>query len=205
MIRNRVKGQRISKKGLSIGVTVIVVMVLGVTIAYAASLLTNTLDVTINKVTQNALSWNVAFQTGSVNATPGGSSDSTGRSCGVATVTADTATVAASTLSKPGDSCTYALSVRNTGDINAILSTITPISPASTQCDTNGATMVCGNITYKLAINATGSPLLNINSTLPKTNRVQPIYLIIEYTGATTSTTAVQQASGGFTLVYTQN
>ena len=140
------KSKKDKKNLLSIVVAVLLVLV-GVTVAYAA--LSQVLNITISKVTQQGIEggWNVAFETGSVTATVGGTS-SQGRSCGTATVTTDTVTVGDTQLSKPDDSCTYELTVKNTGGIDATLATITPNAPTSISCTNSGASMVCGNITY---------------------------------------------------------
>ena len=136
--------KRNGKKFLSIAIAVMALLI-GVTVAYAA--LSATINITVNKITQNAVTWNVAFATGTVTPTVGGTSSDVGRSCGNATVTATTVMVANTTLSKPDDSCTYELTIQNTGDIDAILSTITPVTPTSATCTNSGASMVCGNIT----------------------------------------------------------
>lgn len=200
-----VKAKKDSKKLLSIVGAVLLVLV-GVTVAYAA--LSATLSITINKVTQSGMEWNVAFETGNVTATEGGTS-ATGRSCGTATATASTVTVADTTLSKPGDSCTYALTIKNTGGIDATLATITPNQPTGATCTTSGASMVCGaqnkELTYKLTTDAAGTTLLTTGGpVLAAQTGTLPVYLVIEYTGTQTNSTAVEQTSGGFTLVYNQ-
>ena len=200
-MKKRTKNTKKNQKDLSTIVLLLIVVVVGMSIAYAA--LSATLTVKVNSLTQNSLSWNVAFQTGSVTGTPGGTSGA-GRSCGTATVTTNSVTVADTELSKPDDSCTYALTIKNTGSIDAVLGTITAVSPTSTSCTNSGASMVCGNITYKLATNSDGSTLLATNSTLAKTNGTLPVYLIIKYTGTAINTSNVVQSNGGFTLVYNQ-
>lgn len=201
MVRKKKFNKRHHKTFL-VSAGAILVLLISITIIYAA--LSTTLNITINRVSQNALTWNVAFSTGSVTPTVGGTGDA-GRSCGTATVDATTVTVANTTLSKPEDSCTYQLTINNTGSIDAKLGTITPVHPSSTNCTDSGASMVCGNITYKLATNSTGTTLLATNSTIANTTGTQTVYLIIKYTGATTSNTSTTQSSGGFTLVYNQN
>ena len=90
-------------------VSSLVVVIVGITIAYAA--LQANLSITTQTITQNAQTWLVKF-TGSATPTAGGTS-ATGRSCGAATVGDTTVTVATTTLSKPEDSCTYKLTVSN--------------------------------------------------------------------------------------------
>ena len=103
-----------SDKSKNILLGVLIVGLVSMTVAYAA--LSATLNITINKVTQNAVTWNVAFATGTVTPTVGGTGD-VGRSCGNATVTATTVTVSNTTLSKPDDSCTYQLTIKNNGKV----------------------------------------------------------------------------------------
>ena len=195
---NKANPERLS---LILGITLAILVV--ITVAYAA--LSSTLNITVNKVTQSILTWDVGFQTGTVTAVEGGTSG-TGRSCGTATVTTGTVTIATTTLSKPDDSCTYALTVKNTGGIDAILGTITAVDPTGNTCTkSNGnAKMVCGNLTYSLATNAQGTTFLTTGGVLAKSTGTQTIYLIIKYTGATVSLNAEEQTSAGFTLLYNQ-
>ncbi len=195
------------QQNLKMLLMVAMIMVAGIGIAYAA--LSTTLTVTMNKVTQNALTWNVAFVAGTVNGTAGGTG-SAGRSCGAATVTANSVTVADTTLSKPEDSCTYALTIQNTGGIDATLASLVPTEPSSTTCTkTNasssvGASMVCGNLTYKITTNAAGSTPLKTGTTIAKTSGTQAVYLIVTYTGTTLNSSAVTQSGGKFTFTYNQ-
>ena len=157
----------------------------------------------MNKVTQTAGSWSVGFTPGTVNGTKGGTS--TGDiTCGTATVTTNSVTVANTALSKPDDSCTYALTIANTGSIDAKLDEITLTKPSSTECTVSGASMLCGNITYKLATNTDGTSLLTTNTTLAKGTGSINVFLIIKYTGTTVNNSAVEQSNGKFTLVYNQ-
>lgn len=192
-----------NKKGSYIIMGVLSVMILGLSIAFAA--LSATLNINFGNVNQTAQTWNVQFNdsTASVTATEGGTS-ATGRSCGTASVSATQVTVANTELSKPGDKCTWALTVENKGSIDATLTSVTPTAPTSVSCTPSGASMVCGNITYKLATNSDGSTLLATNSTLAKTNGTLPVYLILKYTGTEVNNSTVVQSNGGFTLVYNQ-
>ena len=183
------------------------ILVVGVGIAYAV--LSATLTITFGNVTQNKLTWNVAFEAGTFEGTAGGTSD-TGRSCGTATATATAVTVNETTLSKPGDSCTWALSIKNTGGIIAKLGSLKPTNPTSTTCTaTNastsvGASLVCGNLTYKITTDAAGNTPLKTGSTIAATSGVQPVYLIVSYTGTGVNSAAVTQTAGKFTFVYNQ-
>lgn len=181
--------------------------VVGLSIAYAT--LSATLNITFGNVTQNALSWNVGFDTtGSpISATVAGTSD-TGRSCGTATVENLTVTISDTTLSKPEDGCTYALKIKNTGDIDARFSSLAATQPTGTgvSCTVNDAknTIVCGNVTYKITTDAAGTTGLTSGSTLAKTDGELPVYVSVKYTGNTLNATPVVQSGAAFTLTYTQ-
>ena len=190
------------RKRLYIIMCTLAVAVVGLSIAYAA--LSTQLSVTLNSVQNEPMSWNVGFQPGTVNATVGGTS-ATGRVCGAATVTASSVSLASTTLSKPDDSCTYALTIKNTGTIDATLATISPTQPTSITCNpAANATMVCGNITYKLTTDAAGNTALTTGGTLAAETGTLPVYLVVKYTGTTLSGTAVTHSNGSFTLTYNQ-
>ena len=83
-------------------VTLLCACLFGLAVAYAA--LSATLDITFGTLTQNALTWNVGFQTGTVNGTKTGTASTV---CGAATVTSDTVSVASTTLTTLHDKCVY--------------------------------------------------------------------------------------------------
>jgi len=199
--RSRAKNKKANIKKMTFLVLLLLIAVFTISIAY--SVLQASLTTTANKITQSPLSWKVAFATGSINGIASG--NNTTISCGTATATASTVTVATSTLSKPEDTCTYPLVINNTGTIDARLDTITPVWPQSTSCTNSGASMTCGNITYKLATNSEGTTLLTNNTILAKQTGSLNVYLIIKYTGTTVSTEEVTQNNGGFTLIYKQS
>ena len=192
-----------NKKGSYIIMGVLSVMILGLSIAFAA--LSATLNINFGNVNQTVQTWNVHFDTtnSSVSATEGGTS-ATGRTCGIATVNAKEVTVGDTELSKPDDKCTWALTILNTGTIDAKLTSITPVSPTSVSCTTSGASMVCGNITYKLTTDAAGTTLLTSGGTLVNTNGSLGVYLIAEYTGSGQTMSENTQNGAKFTLLYDQ-
>lgn len=193
--------KKLSKENLKFLLMVATIMIVGVGIAYAA--LSTTLNITFGSVTQSALSWNVGFQGNSATATAAGTSD-TGRVCGVATITPSTVTVADTTLSKPGDKCTYALTVANSGTVGAVLASITPTAPTGITCSTaTGGNLVCGNITYKLASDANGSTVLPTNTNLAA-GAIQNVYLVVSYNAEALQSTAVTHTGAKFTLTYNQ-
>ena len=190
-----------SRTGLINILVAVIILIIGITVAYAA--LSTELNITTNKITQSALTWNVGFTGSTATATVGGTS-STERSCGTATITPTTVTIADTKLSKPDDSCRYTLTVKNNGTIGAKLTAIDPTRPSGTTCGTeSGPTMVCGNITYLLASDTSETPLA-LNSTLAA-NASQTVYLYVKYTGTGVNSSAVNQTGASFSLVYSQN
>ena len=194
----------LQNKNLRFLLLVAAILIVGVSIAYAV--LSTTLTITFSKVTQNSIDWNVAFDTTTnpVEGTPAGTS-ATGRTCGDATVTANSVTVANSGVSKPGDKCTYQLSVKNTGSILARLAEINTTQPSvggtPMSCTVSGASMVCNKITYKLTTDAAGTTLLATNSTIAA-SASQAVYLVVMYNDEDVTATAQTQTGASFSLVY---
>ena len=184
-----------------IGVLAVALLVIGV--AYAA--LQSNLNVTVNKVTQNALTWNVALVAGTLTATEEGTG-STGRTCGTATVTATSITVADTMLSKPGDGCVYTFQVQNSGGIAAKLGTITPTAPTGSgvSCGTvSGGNMVCGNITYKITTDSAGSTIATSSNTTVEANTTKTLYLVVRY-NSESSGSSVTQTAAKFSMPFEQ-
>lgn len=192
-----------SKKSTFIIIGVLCGLIVCLSVAFAT--LSATLYVNFGNVTQNQLTWAVAFDTtGSPKSATAGGTSATGRTCGTATLAATQVTIGDTQLSKPGDKCTWALTVKNTGGIDATLASVTPSAPTGVSCTPSGASTVCGNITYKLTTDAAGSTLLTTGGTLAKSTGTQNMYLVAEYTGTDVVGTAVTQTGAKFTLVYNQ-
>jgi len=204
-----------NKKVLGIALGVVSVFVIGIVVAYAA--LSTTLNARFNSVTSQGLNWEVGFNqnygtsnsygTYTLNGIAGGSSDTTGRSCGQATVTSNSITVNALELSKPGDKCTYIMQIENKGNLDAKLSSITAIKPTldygSGSCTTNGASMVCGNITYEMVTpNLNYGSTILANTSIAAGNKIEA-NLIVEYTGTSTGT-STRWSGGGFNFNFAQ-
>jgi len=188
------------RKNMYISIIALIIGIIGVTIGYAA--LSATLNVNFGNVTQNAITWDVGFIGTTVEGASDGTSD-TGRSCGTASITPSTVTLGATSLSKPGDKCTYPLTIKNNGGITAELTSIIPKIPTSISCDETSSSMICGNITYKLTSDAAGETPLSVNSTLDIDKEITA-YLVVAYTGNTLNTADITQSNGGFTITYSQ-
>ncbi len=201
-----------SNKGLYVVIGTLCVAIVALTIAYAA--LSANLQINFGAVTQSAQSWNVHFVGSSATGTASSAgTDTSGVTCGAATITDSSVTIAATTISRPGDKCTYPLTVKNDGTIDAILNSITPQNPTSTECETaEGANLICGNIKYRLTTDSAGTTLLTATRDLGKKDSTNPsdtlnLYLIAEYNPAASSlnnNTAIVQNGAGFTLNYAQ-
>lgn len=189
-----------NNKGVFIIISTLCVAVIALTIAYAA--LSSTLRINFGNITQSEQSWSVAFIGSEVDGVASGSSQ-TGLTCGKASISADQVTVSNTTISKPGDKCVYSLSIKNNGSINAVLQTISNVKPSGITCTESVASMVCGNITYKLATDSNGSTLLSNNTALNASDTLS-VYLVVEYTGVNVSSSSEVQNGAGFSLLYNQ-
>lgn len=180
----------------------------GIVIAYAA--LSTSLETKFGNLTQQALTWNVGFSTGSV----AGIASNSSVECKNATVTSSTVSGIKVIFQSPGDKCSYTFTVINNGTIGASITSITPKTPSSASCSTaSGSTMICGNITYKLRYDsATSSTQPAIGDVLAaksgSTATTRNIVLTAEYTGTTTAsseTSDFKQSGFGFTINYGQH
>lgn len=193
------------KKTIYAVLVAIVIAGAGLSIAYAA--MSTTLTTTFGKVTQNSLTWNVGFDTTStsVSATAGGTS-ATGRSCGTATIAAGSVTIGDTTLSKPGDKCTWAVTVRNSGQINAKLSSIAGTQPSGNTCSTQTGTMTCGNIKYSVTTDTAGTTAVLKSGESLAANQTLAAYIVAEYvpTNAVQSS-AITQTGATFKMTWAQS
>ena len=174
-----------------------------ISIAFAA--LSQTLNITSGKVTQNALTWNVGFVAGTYTGSPDGTSNN-GLSCGSITATRNTLTVANTTLSKPGDVCRYSIPISNTGDLDAYLKSILYTKPTSTNCTIVAAntteerygSMTCGNIKYSIWSGC------DFMSEISK-NNTRSLKLYVEYVGDSLNSSAVTQKNAQISVSYTDD
>ncbi len=194
------------KKDKSIIFVIFILMIATLALSIAFSSLSTLLNINYGDVNQSAQTWDVGFDTsGSPLAASSTGTSAAGRICGAATITKDSVSVADTQLSKPGDTCTWALSILNLGTIDAELNSVTPII-GENSCTISGSSMECGNITYKLATDQAGTTLLSsqINSTLAKTNGTKDVYLIATYSSNSIGGSPNTQSGIGFTILYNQ-
>lgn len=191
------------RKSMYISIIALIIAVIGVTIGYAA--LSTSLKVKFGTVTQSKFNWDVALENGTVTGVNSGTS---GTTCGTATVSDSEVSVESIKLSKPGDKCSYHLSVKNAGDVDAVLSNISSVAPEGVSCKNgqNGE-LICGNVTYSLNSDANGnSPLTIGQQRVGKTNGTADFYLVVSYqVGAQVLNEEVTHTGAGFTVVYSQD
>lgn len=204
----------IRRKKLVITLTIVgIVLLLSISVAYAA--LSTTLTTTVNKVTQNVLTWDIGFVPGTITGVATSSTNSA--VCGTATATATTISGVSAILTGTGDKCEYTYQIRNNGDIAAKVSNIifTPPSPGG-NCSFNGtwSQYTCGNVTIEFRYADTGSLVHFIapfglgDAIEPRsgsTPTIKTIVLSIEYTGATAPTEDMDPTDFSFKFTYTQN
>lgn len=199
MIRN--------KKFVNTLFIILITLLLSTFIAFSA--LQTTLNITVNKTTQNALTWNIGFITGTIEGTATGTNTSL-MSCGSGTATATTISGIKVKLANKGDYCSYTFKIQNTGNIAGKISSISVTKPSGVTCSVTDSTMVCGNITYKLHYDtATSTTLVKANDTIAaksgSTATTKTIVLTAEYTGTNLSEEDFSQSGFAYTINYTQN
>jgi len=201
------------RRSYMIALIIVMVVLFGVAVAYAA--LSATLTITTNKVTQSVQTWG---HTMSCSKTSDVGTSATGRSCGAISVNGTAATVADTTLSKPEDGCVYKCTITNSGSIASKITGIVPTAPTSTSCGTTTsasssatAKMVCGNLTYGIYASASvsGTTITTSNLTVPtaaiSASGTKDFYLVVQYTGTGVNSSAVTQSNGKFTFTIAQS
>lgn len=184
---------------MNFSISILIVAVISLSIAFAA--FSTNVNIRFGKVTQKAITFDIGFQEGTIEGEEHGTSE-TGRICGNALAIKDNVTVNSTTLSKPGDRCSYNLVVKNYGGMAARLATVTPRTPDGIACDfSEEAKMICGNITYKLTEDISGNNLISLNEKLG-INKTKTIYLTVSYTGNNINNVSNTQSGAGFTLNY---
>lgn len=183
---------------------VLIFVMIGLMVAYAA--LSSTLNVSSGQVSQDALTWNVGFNTGTVYGQATGT-DTTSIQCGTATATATTVSGIDVSLSRVGDKCSYYFYIANNGTIAAKINSITPKMPTDVSCsEANGSTMVCGDITYKLRYDSPdGTVQPAVGDVLSANGGLKRVFLTAEYTGSTVTDDDFFQSGFAFTIQYGQN
>lgn len=205
-----------NRKGPYIVLVVLILVVGGISIAYAN--LTQKLTLQYGTVTQVKHTWDIHFKDETVTASVNTGTDSgdsgntyTGRSCGNITRSSATAiSVGEVKLSKPGDRCGWLVTVQNTGTIGAYLNSIAATAPSGITCTNNTTSLTCGNIIYKIGASTSSdcstAPTTGTSATIAKSTGTQQFYICAMYDSSKTavSSTDVTQTGAKFTLNYSQ-
>lgn len=178
---------------------VMIVAVLGLTVAYAA--LSSTLNIT-GAATLDAATWKLEFNSLSAPVLTGGAK----------VVTAPTITGGTTlgtynvTLTKPGDSVKYTFNVKNAGTINAKISSFTKAAKPTCTSPTGvtiDATTVCNGLTYTLVYTDTKAPVAQ-NDVLAA-GQTRNLTLTLAFDGNALPSNDVSITNLGITIIYTQN
>jgi len=191
------------RKTMIISVSALVIAVITISVAYAT--LSTTLKVRVGKVTQSSFNWDIKLNSGTVTGIASGTTTTT---CGNATVTESSVSVDEIALSKPGDKCSYKLTVQNKGDVDANLASIAATSPDNIACDsTQEGKLVCGNVVYALAKESSGAEILKRGEQkIFKTNGTADFYLVVSYDASkNVSNENIIHTGAGFTVVYNRD
>ena len=180
-----------TNKNLIIGMLLAVVVIMGV--AYAAF----STALTITSTANVTASWNVAFDTTKKSGT--GVVSTTGGATG-GTISysnnGQTATISATGLTKPGDSATYTLTIKNTGSIKAALGTPTL---TGTSCTVSGLTCTTTSEHIKFTVSSPAS------STLAASTGETTMTVKAEFPEGNVSSATTESASISVSLTATQS
>ena len=206
--------KRNRRNNLIITLSILMVLVVGITIVYAA--VSASLKVTTSNVTQNVASWNVGFGPGTVKGSAsnyiGSSANSV--SCGDATINANSISVGEVKLTKPGDLCTWTVTIKNTGTIAAKLTSIEKKDPSGATCTMSGnaAMYNCGDIRYFLENPVGTKATVQRSARLSVGDIIEPggsisvsLEAYIPDTITTVSSTTKTQSGFTYTFVWSQN
>ena len=195
-----------SQQKLTVIIVGLLVMIVGLSVAYAA--LSATLNVTVNKVSTNVIPWSVSM---SCSLTTSGGTSGTGRSCGAVSASGTTITIADSQLSKPGDYCLYTCTITNGSGFAISLGGINSTAPTKASgtesCSASGGTITCTYVKYQLCTaqsSGTCSTALSTSNGGVAANGTKTIYLLNSYTSSNLNTDGAVLTNAKFVLTYNQ-
>lgn len=195
----------IRRKRLALTMSIsLAIALFSISIAFAT--LSSNLVLSMGNVTQSALTWNIGFNTGTVN----GVATGTDAVCGSATATSTSITGISVTFSEIGDKCAYTFTIANNGNIPGKITAINVTKPSGSTCSVDGTTMVCGDITYNLRYDtASSDQFVAVNDTIGAmvgtTPTTKTVVLTAEYTGTTLADADFTQSGFQYTITYGQN
>ncbi len=182
-----------NQKNKSILIGGLIAIVLIMAVGYAAF----STALTISSTANVTASWNVAFDS---TKTSGTGVVSTSGSATGGTISYSnnnqTATISQTGLTKPGDSATYTLTIKNTGTIAATLGTPTV---TGTSCTVSGLTCTSSSGHIKFTVTAPAS------SSLAASTGTTTMTVKAEYPNTTVSSSSTESASISVSLTATQS
>lgn len=127
--------------------------------------------------------------------------------CGHVIVTNSSIKVDSVKLSRPGDMCSYPITVEDKGKVDAKLVKVSAFSPINVSCESSfDGELICGNIIYRLTTDSAGKKILTAGSQrLKKIDGVANFYLVVSVLEGTTNEKEVSHVGAGFTVVYAQD
>ncbi len=209
-----------NKKRMYIILSVLIIITIIISIGY--SVLSSTLNITYNSVKQTNLTWDVGFEIPTGGTVAGEAistnNNTTGISCGTATVTKTSITISDMKVSKPGDICVFAFNIVNAGDIKAKLMTFNFTAPklngtsTSVQCSLYGDTTnedlterICGVIRYRLCKDSSCATRFQANASSINAGATQPAYLRVYYQSDSLTGTTTYQKGTKLELIWGQS
>ena len=192
---------------LSVILGVLLVVIVGLSVAYAA--LSTTLSVNFTNVSSDAITWGGVSMSCSLTTT--GGTSGTGRSCGAASGSGTSVTIADTSLSKPGDYCLYTCTLTNNSTIGVSLGSITSTAPTKSSgtesCSANGGTITCTYVKYQLCTaQSSGSctTALSTSNGSISASSSKTVYLLVAYTSSSLNSSGAVLTNAKFQLVYNQ-
>ena len=189
--------------------------VLGITIAFAALSTNLNIGTDLVKNDPGSSMWKIGF-TGDYTIHEYGTS-STGRVCGEPTITESSISISEITLSKPEDNCTYQLTIKNSGNIDAVLQSVVTTPPnmwgGPSFCPPYDATETASSITtckstFFFSLHGSNDfreePTLHTGTELAGGDSID-VYLIAYYIADSTNSESLSMPGPTFTLTWAQN
>lgn len=167
-----------NKKNITIALVALLISILSVGIAFAAMSSTLTIN---GSAAFNPADWNVKFKSGTLQTSTVGAGEITGSS---PTLSATSISTYAVKLTKPGDAVRMTFIVENSGNLDAIIASLSKDAPVCT--GTVGSSkaadeaLVCNNLVYTLTNGTVGGGTVATGQALAKTT-TQTMVLNIEY------------------------
>ena len=193
-----------SKNYIVFGILALVVSLVAVSLAYAG--FTQTLSIN-GSGTVKSVKWDVHFANLGTGVTTG-----TGTVVTAPTIKTGSTSIGdyVVQLASPGDSVSFAFDVVNLGNFPAKLSGLTIGTPSCSSSNQSNATVVCGNLTYKLYDTTSNTEITAAdNAVIAAKTGVRHLKVVLTYKSTTAASelpTADVTVSGlGVSLTYTQN